>query len=234
MKANNTTENRVKCYSDNEMNTKANALREAGFARVENAYWVEHWQKGNNLIILERCDESERPTTPETSETMNEQTKQYFRNVYGSYQNLCEQVNERLAILRAELQEYHDNHSKGGSLRKKNIKWLQEDIKKLEQMKEECKQAFEIKETATVTVSITEGGNKCEYIHNGKVLASIAYRKEFDAYDVNTPSAGYMTTDIIEAHKACESGINHLLNTSAVFDYSAVEEYNEINYPQAV
>lgn len=74
--------------------------------------------------------------------TMNEQTRQYFRNVYGSYQNLCEQADERLATLRNELQEYHDNHSKGGAYRRKNMQWLQDDIKKLEQQKEECKQAF--------------------------------------------------------------------------------------------
>lgn len=72
MKANNTIENRVKCYGDNEMNAKANELREAGFNRVENAYWAEHWQKGEKMIILERCDESERPATTEpTPETMN-------------------------------------------------------------------------------------------------------------------------------------------------------------------
>lgn len=65
MKANNTTENRVKCYNDSEMAAMANKLREAGFNRVENAYWVEHWRKGNELIILERGDESERPTTIE-------------------------------------------------------------------------------------------------------------------------------------------------------------------------
>lgn len=75
MKANNITENRVKCYGDNEMNTKANELRETGFARVENAYWVEHWQKGDNLIILERCDESERPTPTETEKEETEQTE---------------------------------------------------------------------------------------------------------------------------------------------------------------
>ena len=77
------------------------------------------------------------------TKTMNEQTKEYFRNVYGSYQNLCEQANERLATLRAELQEYHDNNCKGGSQRKRIMKLLQEDIKKLEHMKEECKQEFE-------------------------------------------------------------------------------------------
>lgn len=185
--------------------------------------------------------ETPNTTTPTTSDTMNtetktmnEQTKQYFRNVYGSYENLCEQANERLATLRAELQEYHDNHSKGGAYRKRNMQYLQEDIKKLEQQKEECKQAFEDDTTTTITVSITEDGNKCDYTANGKVLASITYRKEFDKYDVNTPSVGYMTDNVTEAHKACESGINWLLNTSAVFDYSAVERYNTVNYPETV
>lgn len=71
MKTNNTTEARVKCYGDNEMNAKAHELREAGFNRVENAYWVEHWRKGDELVILERCDESERPATDNTPATMN-------------------------------------------------------------------------------------------------------------------------------------------------------------------
>lgn len=81
----------------------------------------------------------------------------------------------------------------------------------------------------TVTVSVTDNGNRCEYTDNGKVLAAITYRKEFDAYDVNTPTVGYMTADVTEAHKACESGITWLFEQSgrkAAFDYSAVEEYN--------
>lgn len=57
-----------------------------------------------------------------------------------------------------------------------------------------------------VTVSVTDNGNKCEYTADGKVLAAITYRKEFDAYDVNTPTVGYMTADVTEAHKACENG----------------------------
>lgn len=81
----------------------------------------------------------------------------------------------------------------------------------------------------TVTVSVTDNGNKCEYSTDGKVLAAITYRKEFDTYDVNTPSIGYMTKDVTEAHKACESGITWMFEQSgrkAAFDYSAVEEYN--------
>lgn len=84
-------------------------------------------------------------------------------------------------------------------------------------------------ETTTVTVSLADNGNKCEYTADGKVLAAITYRKEFDAYDVNTPTVGYMTADVTEAHKACESGITWLFEQSgrkATFDYSAVEEYN--------
>lgn len=80
-----------------------------------------------------------------------------------------------------------------------------------------------------VTVSVTDNGNKCEYTADGKVLAAITYRKEFDTYDVNTPSIGYMTKDVTEAHKACESGITWMFEQSgrkAAFDYSAVEEYN--------
>ncbi len=91
-------------------------------------------------------------------------------------------------------------------------------------------------ETTTVTVSLTDNGNKCEYTDNGKVLAVITYRKEFDTYNVNTPTVGYMTADITEAHKACESGIMWLLEQSgrkATFDYSAVEEYNAKHYATA-
>lgn len=88
-------------------------------------------------------------------------------------------------------------------------------------------------ETTAVSVSVTDNGNKCEYASNGKTLASITYRKEFDAYDVNTPTVGYMTKDVTEAHKACESGINWLLEQfgrKAAFDYSPVEEYNAKHY----
>lgn len=81
----------------------------------------------------------------------------------------------------------------------------------------------------TVTVSVTDNGNKCEYRIDGKVLAAITYRKEFDTYDVNAPAVGYMTANVTEAHKACESGITRMFEQSgrkAAFDYSAVEEYN--------
>ena len=91
-------------------------------------------------------------------------------------------------------------------------------------------------ETTAVAVSVTDNGNKCEYTTDGKVLAAITYRKEFDAYDVNTPTVGYMTQDVTEAHKACESGINWLLEQSgrkAAFDYSPVEEYNAKHYATA-
>lgn len=81
-----------------------------------------------------------------------------------------------------------------------------------------------------VTVSVTDNGNKCEYTADGKVLAAITYRKEFDTYDVNTPTVGYMTADVTEAHKACESGVNWLLGHNATFDYSAIEEYNAKQY----
>lgn len=75
MNATGTTESRVKCYGDREMTLKGSELKDAGYTRTANAYWVEHWQKGNELVILERCDESERPTTTEpttnTPTTMN-------------------------------------------------------------------------------------------------------------------------------------------------------------------
>lgn len=120
MKANNTTENRVKCYGDNEMNAKAYELREAGFNRVENAYWVEHWQKGNELVILERCDESKRPATPETPNPENTPATMNAND------------NEYLDRLRADLQEYHNNASKGGANRQRNMTMLAEDIARLE------------------------------------------------------------------------------------------------------
>ena len=91
-------------------------------------------------------------------------------------------------------------------------------------------------EATAVAVSVTDNGNKCEYTTDGKVLAAITYRKEFDAYDVNTPTVGYMTQDVTEAHKACESGINWLLEQSgrkAAFNYSPVEEYNAKHYATA-
>lgn len=75
---------------------------------------------------------------------MNKPTIQYFRYVYGTYENLCQQIDERIANLRYELQKYYDNHSKGGAYRRRNMEWLQDDIKKLEQQKEECKQAFDV------------------------------------------------------------------------------------------
>lgn len=134
---------------------------------------------------------------------------------------------ERLSKLRYELQEYHNNASKGGADRQRNMAMLVEDIARME---------ASAKETAVITVSVTDNGNKCEYAANGKMLASITYRKEFDAYDVNTPTVGYMTKDVTEAHKACESGINWLLEQSgckAVFDYSLVEEYNANHYATA-
>lgn len=134
---------------------------------------------------------------------------------------------ERLSKLRYELQEYHNNASKGGADRQRNMAMLVEDIAQME---------ASAKETAVITVSVTDNGNKCEYAANGKTLASITYRKEFDAYDVNTPTVGNMTQDVTEAHKACESGINWLLEQSgrkAVFDYSPVEEYNAKHYANA-
>lgn len=88
MKANNTIVTRVKCYGDNEMITKANELKDTGYTRVANAYWVEHWQKDNALLILERCNESERPTTPEpdnTPATMNANETTANKTMYTDY-----------------------------------------------------------------------------------------------------------------------------------------------------
>lgn len=87
---------------------------------------------------------AEIPNPVNTPTTMNEQTKQYFRNVYGTYENLCEQADEYLARLRYELQQYKDNASKGGAQRRRNMEMLQQDIKNVERQKEECKQAFAI------------------------------------------------------------------------------------------
>lgn len=107
MKTNNTIENRVKCYGDNEMNAKANELREAGFNRIENAYWVEHWQKGDTLVILERCDENERPTTNEptnTPATMNANETTEFSELTPAgycldvYLNTTREIYERYTV----------------------------------------------------------------------------------------------------------------------------------------
>ena len=113
-------------------------------------------------------------------------------------------IRESISRLRYELQQYHDNASKGGSERRRNMVMLRWDIRKLERR-------LKAIEATTVTVSLADNGNKCEYRADGKVLAAITYRKEFDAYDVNTPTVGYMTADVTEAHKACESGITWLL-----------------------
>lgn len=96
---------------------------------------------------ISRQRKADEPTTTEptnTPATMNEQTKQYFRNVYGTYENLCEQADEHIARLRYELQQYRDNASKGGAQRRRNMEMLQQDIKNAERQKEECKQAFVI------------------------------------------------------------------------------------------
>lgn len=156
--------------------------------------------------------ETELNTTDNTPTTMN------------ANETIANGIRESISRLRYELQQYHDNASKGGSERRRNIVLLRWDIRKLERRLK----AIEA-DAATVTVSLADNGTKCEYIADGKVLAAITYRKEFDAYDVNTPSVGYMTADVTEAHKACESGITWLLEQSgrnAAFDYSAVEEYN--------
>lgn len=80
--------------------------------------------------------------TKATQATMNEQTRKYFRSVYGSYQNLRKHADERLAMLRHELQQYRDNASKGGPQRQRYIEMLQQDIKNIETQMEECRQAF--------------------------------------------------------------------------------------------
>ncbi len=61
-----------------------------------------------------------------TPTTMNEQTKEYFRNVYRTYENICEQADEYLARLRYELQQYHNNASKGGAQRRRNMEMYKE------------------------------------------------------------------------------------------------------------
>lgn len=48
-------------------------------------------------------------------------------------------ANETLARLKSELQEYYNNTSKGGKDRARNMQWLKEDIKKLEQKAETAK-----------------------------------------------------------------------------------------------
>lgn len=93
-------------------------------------------------------------------------------------------IRESISRLRYELQQYHDNASKGGSERRRNMILLRWDIRRLERR-------LKAIEATTVTVSVTDNGNRCEYTADGKVLAAITYRKEFDAYDINTPSVGY-------------------------------------------
>lgn len=94
--------------------------------------------------------------------TIDQQTKNYLRYNYATYESLCNQANEKLAALRSELQEYHDNASKGGKDRKKYMGWLKEDIKKLENMKEIGKQAFMAEEIKTMQEIENQGYRLCE------------------------------------------------------------------------
>lgn len=48
------TEMLVKVYDSEEAEYEIRNLRKYGYTRVQNSFWVEHWQKGNNRVILER------------------------------------------------------------------------------------------------------------------------------------------------------------------------------------
>lgn len=171
------------------------------------------------IVEQENRDEIQAYWDKENTETPNPDNTPTTMNANETTAN---DIRESVSRLRYELQQYHDNTSKGGTERRRNMILLRWDIRKLERQ-------LKAMETTTVTVSVTDNGNRCEYTDNGKVIAAITYRKEFDTYDVNTPTVGYMTADVTEAHKACESGITWLFEQSgrkAAFDYSPVEDYN--------
>lgn len=48
------SEVRVKVYDEEEAQYEIRNLRKAGYVRVENCFWYEHWMKGSHLVILER------------------------------------------------------------------------------------------------------------------------------------------------------------------------------------
>lgn len=48
------TEIIVKVYDSVEAEHETRNLRKLGYERTQNAFWVEHWKKGNHLVILER------------------------------------------------------------------------------------------------------------------------------------------------------------------------------------
>lgn len=43
-----------KVYDSVEYDYEVRNLRKAGYQRVQNCFWFEHWVKGNTLVILER------------------------------------------------------------------------------------------------------------------------------------------------------------------------------------
>ena len=100
---------------------------------------VREYENGKAVKVVEQVKQ-ETPT--ETQTTMNEQTKAYYRNVYGTYKNLCQMAEESIKRLNNELQEYTDNHRKGGRERKRRIGLIRQNIRNLKQQVVDCKQAF--------------------------------------------------------------------------------------------
>lgn len=44
----------VKVYDSVEAEHEIRNLRKLGYTRIQNAYWVEWWEKDDNRVILER------------------------------------------------------------------------------------------------------------------------------------------------------------------------------------
>lgn len=113
-------------YSEEE--GESNAIAETR-DEADAKEFAENESKDNNcrMCVVRKSDNKVIAiydnTTPETTDTMNTDTK------------TMNEENEALARLKSELQEYYNNASKGGADRAKNMRWLQEDIKKLEQKK---------------------------------------------------------------------------------------------------
>lgn len=48
------TEVTVKVYDSIEAEYEIKNLVKLGYKRTQNAFWIEHWEKNNNRVILER------------------------------------------------------------------------------------------------------------------------------------------------------------------------------------
>lgn len=106
-----------------------------GLITIFDAEEVEYWHKAQENKSEEIAEETPR-------QEMNEETKAYFRNVYGTHENLKQEGDKALARLRKELQEYTENTRKGGRERKGRMRLITQSIRNIEKEMIESKQAF--------------------------------------------------------------------------------------------